>query len=199
MENANGRVRKVNDVFLTLIKGVGPLLVYTLGGLALLYINTDHQALPDQATPYEIISQQQDYFYMFLAGFVPVVIFCIRTFRSYAMGVVIDSTNNELSFPASDVELSVFEIITLKKFRNLQHRSSVPLNEVEGLTNDIKRWESMITKIKNVRYLLNVSGTFGSQQFEFSSKQKRDECRSAINAGIREVGEVVSSSDVDIS
>jgi hypothetical protein len=40
----------------------------------------------------------------------------------------------------------------------------------------------------HVSWLLNVSGDFGSQQFEFSSKQKRDECRSMLFMATRRLG-----------
>jgi hypothetical protein len=115
--------------------------------------------------------------------------------QSYYLGVIADVNTDLFSFPASDVENSVKDILTFKKFRNLAKRKSYPITQIRALNNETKRWTTKSTNSKgqsrsknHVSWLLNVSGDFGSQQFEFSSKQKRDECRSMLFMATRRLG-----------
>ncbi|MET2947722.1 hypothetical protein ABXV18_06420 [Vibrio owensii] len=136
------------------------------------------------------------------AGFFTIIVahivcgkFTIGVWKSYSEGIVIDIDSDICSFPASDVENSFREILTLMSVVNLAKRSSFPISEIRSLNNETKRWT---TKFKNsqgknvssnhVKWLLNVSGDFGSQQFEFSSKQKRDECRSMLHTAAKQLG-----------
>lgn len=128
-----------------------------------------------------------------------------RIWNAYYAGYEIDLDQKTFSFPASDIENSIMDIITLKRIRNLMHRDTLNLNEIEALNNETKRWTSKskdsngntVTK-KHVNYLLNISGEFGSRQFSFSNKQKRDECRAMFNKAIKQLGLKINSSDMNL-
>ncbi len=94
-------------------------------------------------------------------------------FFNYSRGVII--TAEGVSFPASDVENSILALLLGKSLWGHLIRERLPLNEVEHLANDGH----------GTRWRLNLSGAFGSRQIEFSSKQKRDECRAALARYLR--------------
>lgn len=131
--------------------------------------------------------------------------FTFGVWSSYSEGIVADIENNIFSFPASDVENSIQDILTLRPLFNLAKRNEYPLSEINALTNETKRWT---TKSKNsngrseskehVKWLLNISGEFGSQQLEFTSKQKRDECRAMLNSASKKIGSSIKSSDINL-
>lgn len=118
------------------------------------------------------------------AIFVAVGIWLLVTLRllwAYGTGIVIDLRAKTISWPASDVEDSFFDILSGKRFVNHLHRETVVLADITDLRND--------TDVhKDRRSRLNLSGSFGSRQLEFSSKQKRDECRTRILEAVRKVG-----------
>lgn len=113
--------------------------------------------------------------------------YTIPVWRSLSKGYIVNLDDNIFSFPASDVENNISDIITFKKLRNMMHRTQVKLTDIRALNNEkgrrpnrtIGAGKNGIPKTKD-RWLLNVSGEFGSQQLEFDSKQKRDECRSML-------------------
>ena len=107
-------------------------------------------------------------------------LFIFKVWLTYHDGVVIDADNAELSFPATDVENSVLDILILKRFFNNARRETVRLASVESVMNE--------TRARRGHYAVNVSGSFGSRQFTFDSKQKRDEFRAALNWGAGETG-----------
>jgi hypothetical protein len=106
--------------------------------------------------------------------------FIFKVWLTYHEGIVIDADNAELSFPATDVENSVLDILTLKRFFDNARRETVRLASVESVMNE--------TRARRGHYEVNVSGSFGSRQFVFDSKQKRDEFRAALNWGAGETG-----------
>ncbi len=106
--------------------------------------------------------------------------FIFKVWLTYHEGIVIDADDAELSFPATDVENSVLDIITLKRFFDNARRETVRLASVESVMNE--------TRARLGHYAVNVSGSFGSRQFTFDSKQKRDEFRAALNWGAGETG-----------
>lgn len=125
--------------------------------------------------------------------------------NSYSQGIVANLENDTFSFPASDVENSIAEIVTLRPLFNLAKRNSYKISEINALNNETKRWT---TKSENsqghsetkqhVKWLLNISGDFGSQQLEFDSKQKRDECRAMLSSAKKKMGSSFSSSDMNL-
>jgi len=141
------------------------------------------------------------FFAMLFIFFIPIK----KVWNAYYAGYEIDLEQGTFSFPASDIENSVMDIVTLKSIRNLMHRDTLNLDEIEALNNETTRWTSkskdssgrMVTK-KHVAYLLNISGDFGSRQFNFSNKQKRDECRAMFNRAIKRLGLRLNSSDMNL-
>jgi len=108
------------------------------------------------------------------------------TWDLYSKGIIVDIQNNTFSFPLtdSDREYSILEYITLKILFDPGKRESLTINEIIALNNETKRWTTESgdgKKTKHIKYLLNVSGEFGSRQLEFTSQQKRDECRAILN------------------
>lgn len=106
--------------------------------------------------------------------------FILNVWLTYHEGIVIDVENAELSFPATDVENSILNILTLKTFRDNARRETIRLASVESVMNE--------TRARRGHYAVNVSGSFGSRQFSFDSKQKRDEFRAALDWGAGETG-----------
>lgn len=106
--------------------------------------------------------------------------FILQVWLTYHEGIVIDTEKSELSFPATDVENRLIDIITLKRFFDHGRRESLRLASIETVMNE--------TRARRGHYAVNVSGSFKSRQFSFDSKQKRDEFRAAINWGARQTG-----------
>lgn len=74
-----------------------------------------------------------------------------------------------VTFPRTDVENSIFQIIILLPYWNLMRTRTVHISEVENV---------YLTGTRTNH--LDVAGTFGSCRFEFSNKQKRNEVRNAL-------------------
>ena len=106
--------------------------------------------------------------------------FVFRVWFTYHDGITVDVANDCLSFPASDVESGLLEIITLRRFFNHGKTERLPLSAVEAAMNE--------TRTSKGWYAINLAGSFGSRQLAFDSKQKRDEFRTAVEWGIRQVG-----------
>lgn len=108
-------------------------------------------------------------------------------FAARYVGIVIDEEQNLLSLPGSELDNSIWDMLTLKAERNQAKRDSLELTAVEGVFCQSRRYsvkkkdsEGRSKTVQKVKYGLNITGTFGSRNLEFSSKQKRDEARSAI-------------------
>lgn len=137
--------------------------------------------VPDAWWPYVDV-MTRDYVIEY-ALFVTIGIWFLITLRllwAYGAGIVIDMTKKTVSWPASD-EDGFPDIITGKRLVNHLHRETVGLGDIMDLRNDID-----LTADRRAK--LNVSGSFGSRQLEFSSKQKRDECRTRLVEAIRRAG-----------
>lgn len=106
--------------------------------------------------------------------------FILRVWLTYHDGIVIDAEKSELSFPATDVENRFIDIITLKRFFDHGRRETLRFASIETVMNE--------TRARRGHYAVNVTGSFGSRQFSFDSKQKRDEFRAAVNWGARQTG-----------
>ncbi len=131
--------------------------------------------------------------------------YTLSVWNSYSQGIVADIENNTFSFPASDVENSIVEILTLKPLVDFAKRNSYAISEINSLNNETKRWSTKSkdnegkTKTKqHVQWLLNISGDFGSQQLEFTSKQKRDECRAMLSSAKKKMGSSFVSNDINL-
>lgn len=187
-----GRIRRINDVW----EAIG-----AAGGVVSTYLFVCFFVFIFMAKFFGEFYGLIIFFGLFVFTSVKIYPFVRKVYDVHKEGVVVNSIDNKISFPASDVENSIMDIITFKSFRELQNRASFRLSDIEGLNNETNRWTTRNSEgetIRHVRYLLNISGLFGSQQLSFDSKQKRDECRSSIRAGLREVGGRLGSSDVDV-
>ena len=116
---------------------------------------------------------------------VPVVwlfssLFIFRVLMTYHEGIVLDAKFGKLSFPASDIECGIVDIIMLKRFFDHGRRETIRLASIDSVMNE--------TRARRGHYAVNVSGVFGSRQFLFGSKQKRDEFRAAVDWASRETG-----------
>jgi hypothetical protein len=109
--------------------------------------------------------------------------FILRVWWTYHEGIVIDAGRSELSFPASDVENSIKDIIMLKRFFNHGRRETLRLSSIQTVMNE--------TRARRGHYAVNIAGNFGSRQFSFDSKQKRDEFRDAIDWAARKTGVIL--------
>jgi signal transduction histidine kinase len=143
--------------------------------------------------------------YVFIGLLIIFSKFTFNMWQSYYKGIEIDFETKTFSFPKSDVENSIIDIITLKQFRDLQKREVLNLLDIEALNNETKRWSTKskdsngkTVTTQHVQYLLNISGEFGSRQLKFSSKQKRDECRAMMNSAVKKQGSRISSSDMNL-
>ena len=74
-----------------------------------------------------------------------------------------------VTFPKSDIENSIFQIIICAPYWNLMRTRTVHISEIENI---------YLTGAGSNN--LDVAGTFGSVRFEFSDKQKRNEVRNAL-------------------
>lgn len=74
-----------------------------------------------------------------------------------------------VTFPKSDIENSIFQIIICAPYWNLMRTRTVHISEIENIYLNGTSSTS-----------LDVAGTFGSCRFEFSNKQKRNEVRNAL-------------------
>jgi hypothetical protein len=97
----------------------------------------------------------------------------LKVFFVYEKGISLEE--NEFSFPASDVENTIVDILTLKRLRGLFYREVVNAESIKYVTNDFG-WKGFGGN-KNRVYGLNIVGDFGSRTIRFNSKQKRDEAR----------------------
>ena len=114
----------------------------------------------------------------------------------------INVENNSFIFPRSDIENSIFQILIGARYWNLMRTKSVALSEIDNIYIDTKRWQTKTrTRVgsykdgrakhgtvtrKNVRFRINVTGSFGGANLSFLHRQKRDEVRSALQAAVSE-------------
>lgn len=116
---------------------------------------------------------------LYLAYFIaaPVVIFAAFTLFKVAQsisstyfGVVVDPEGDRVLFPKDMANYSISDYFGLKFVTELGTLEEVPLTQIQRITRQGGR-------------KLFVHGKFGSRGMQFSNKQKRDECLSAIQEG----------------
>ncbi|GAB6070871.1 hypothetical protein JCM30760_19680 [Thiomicrorhabdus hydrogeniphila] len=142
------------------------------------------------------------YFFYFSAVLTPIIfiqsIFIYFANRKY----IVDLETGLITFPRTDIENSILEIILLYPYWNLMRTATIHATEVENLFLDTKRWStkhkvangataSGKTKYrtetkKHVRYTINIAGKFGSANLQFLDRQKRDEVRNAIQQCVKQ-------------
>lgn len=134
---------------------------------------------------------------------IAIVIACLgipflwRVWKSYSAGIIFSPAKNELSFPAADVENSLFEILTLKSFFDLARRETIYLSSIEYFANETDRRKHNSARIQDSIFSVNIVGAFGSRKISLNSKQKRDEFRTNLTWALRQVGSGVSDQNID--
>ncbi|SFP96686.1 DUF3995 domain-containing protein [Pseudomonas borbori] len=136
------------------------------------------------------------WFWLF-ASAVVASLFAWRVWRAQAAGIRIDPRSATLSFSADDLENSLHDILSLRRFFDHARRISVAITDIERLDNDNLRIGR--GNFRRKRFALNLSGDFGSYQLMFSHKQKRDECRTLITQMMRHTKGRAPSRDANIA
>lgn len=115
----------------------------------------------------------------------------------------INNSEGTFTFPRSDIENSISDIVLVAPYWNLLRTKTVPLVDIENLYLDTKRFTTNklfvpnnkdgsrskragAGKKKHVRYTLNVTGSFGSANLQFLDRQKRDELRNALSQSVKQ-------------
>jgi len=120
-----------------------------------------------------------------------------RVWQAQSAGIRLDPESATLSFSADDLENSLHDILSLRRFFDHAHRIQIAIDEIQRLDNDTQRVGQ--GRSRRRRYRLNLSGDFGSYQLMFSHKQKRDECRALLAQVIRRVKGRGPSFDANIA
>lgn len=173
LRNASGntaQLRHISDIYLAIKTTSMVLIVVSVFGAALVLLAS--KALGVGGASWMILAIP-----LVWLAFSP---FIFRVWFTYYDGITVDVANDTLSFPASDVESNLLEIITLRQFFNHGRSESLALSSVEATMNE--------TRTSKGHYAINLAGSFGSRQLAFDSKQKRDEFRAALEWGIKLVG-----------
>jgi energy-coupling factor transporter transmembrane protein EcfT len=114
---------------------------------------------------------------------------------------IIDLETGLVTFPRSDMENSIIAIILMFPYWNLMRTLNIHAHEIENIYLDTKRWTTNYQKTtgysttgkpkyknettRHIRYTINITGTFGSANLQFLSRQKRDEVRNAIEQCVK--------------
>lgn len=103
-----------------------------------------------------------------------IIVFALFTFFKIAQsvastyfGVLVDPQNDRVLLPKDMANYSISDYFNLKFVTELGTMEEVPLSQVRRITRQAGK-------------KLYIHGKFGSRGMEFSKKQKRDECISAI-------------------
>lgn len=123
--------------------------------------------------------------------------FAFKVWHAQSPGIQIDPQQATLSFSADDLENSLHDILSLRRFFDHARRISIALHDIERLDNDTS--STGRGQLRRRRFALNLSGDFGSYQLMFSHKQKRDECRTLINQSMQRIKGRAPSRDPNIA
>ena len=112
------------------------------------------------------------------------IIIVILCWKSYFVNSTYIITEETFTFARSDVENSFFEIIIQAQVWGLLCYKTINLNEIDNI---------YIDSTSSKYYYLDIAGSFGSARLEFSSKQKRNEMRSALNTAVKKYNRNIDS------
>jgi hypothetical protein len=144
----------------------------------------------------DFLSGQWFFAWLFLSVLLSVP-FGLNVWRAQAAGICIDPRSATLSFSADDLENSLHDILTLRRFFDHARRMSVSIADIDRLDNDTFSDGQGARRRK--RFALNLTGNFGSCQLMFSHKQKRDECRTLLTRVMNHVNGGAPSRDANIA
>lgn len=166
-------IRKISDIW------AGLRLAGKHTGIGLLVCLLSLMALAEQKD-----NEQLDALLVFpLLALLYAVIGGLLIYRANSR-YIIDTAKSTFTFPATDIENSILQIIIFAPFWNLFRRKTVTIESIENMYIDTLRQSK---EKKKAKYRLNITGEFGSAQLEFLTKQKRDEVRSALNVAVKKV------------
>ena len=117
-------------------------------------------------------------------------LYFISVFWVFNKGYVIDLVKKEFRFPATDVENTLWGILSFKKFRDYARVKKIPLEEISDIyidTQRVKHFSSTSNKNTKTIYTINIVGFHGSNNLNFSSRQKRDEVRGILVQAAKDV------------
>jgi hypothetical protein len=123
--------------------------------------------------------------------------FAFKVWRAQSAGICIDPRSAILSFSADDLENSLHDILTLRRFFDHARRMSVSIADIDRLDNDT--FSEGQGALRRKCFALNLTGDFGSCQLMFSHKQKRDECRTLLTRVMNHVNGGAPSRDANIA
>jgi hypothetical protein len=118
------------------------------------------------------------------------VLYFILVSRVFSKGYVIDLIEKEFRFPATDVENTLWGIVSFKKFRDYARVKQIALEDISDIyidTQRVKYFSSTSNKSTKTLYTITIVGFHGSNNLNFSSKQKRDEVRTILVQAAKEV------------
>ncbi len=133
----------------------------------------------------------------FCGSLIAASVFGWRVWQAQSAGICVDPVSATLSFSADDLENSLHDILSLRRFFDHAHRTQIAIDDIQRLDNDTQRIGQ--GRNRRRRYGLNLSGDFGSYQLMFSHKQKRDECRALLVQVIRRTKGRAPSFDPNIA
>lgn len=135
--------------------------------------------------------------FLLIASFLVATPFALKVWYAQSPGIQIDPQQATLSFSADDLENSLHDVLSLRRFFDHAQRISIALHDIERLDNDT--FSTGRGQLRRRRFALNLSGDFGSYQLMFSHKQKRDECRTLINQTMQRIKGRAPSRDPNIA
>ncbi len=118
------------------------------------------------------------------------LVYFISVFWVFNNGYVIDLVKKEFRFPATDVENTLWGILSFKKFRDYARVKKISLEEISDIyidTQRVKHFSSTSNKSTKTIYTINIVGFHGSNNLNFSSRQKRDEVRGILVQAAKDV------------
>ena len=154
------------------------ILFYILIVLGLLFIWAGKEQVAEDIKNFSIV-----YTALFILYF-------ILVFRVFNKGYVIDLVKKEFGFPATDVENTLWGILTFKKFRDYARVKRIALEDISDIyidTQRVKHFSSTTNKTTKTIYTINIVGFHGSNNLNFSSRQKRDEIRGILVQAAKDV------------
>ncbi len=180
MKKLTHKIYRIQDVWLLLatLRSIifFAILFYVILLFGMLLLGTEY--VGEQIKTFSII-----YGVLFL-------IYFIKVFSVFNKGYVIDLEKKEFRFPATDVENSLLGIITLEKYRDYARIKKIALQDISDIYIDsqrVKVFSSTSNKTTKTVYTINIVGFHGSNNLNFSSRQKRDEIRGILVQAAKEV------------
>lgn len=163
MENSNAqRVYDVGLLWRSIIFSSG---IITTGIVAMFYVNSNLLAAipPEYAKVLFAIDVA-----VIIAAFYPIKKMAERAAVRY-FGVIFDDDDKKMIIPADLANASFSENVRLNFIRKMGDYEEIDISEIFNITRE-----------KGVNFF--VHGRFGSRKINFTNKQKRDECLSALQS-----------------